>query len=675
MIVNNDTQEIVNNTGMEKRGFSIKANAKAFDLLFNSLYSDPMSAMIREVAANAADAHIAAGCPDKAITVHIPNVLEPWFVFKDEGVGMTEDVVANIYTTVFESTKDSSNAETGGFGLGCKTPYAMGDNFTVVTVKDGVRNEYLMYRDEQRNPAYLQTSSTKTDEPNGTTVTVPYNKEQGTFDEIRRKAINILSMFSCPVKTNFDGLRPYKEGLVDMGEGVLYAPAGTPAKTNSIVNVVMANICYPVDTRELGNDFYYMFGMPVFINIPNGSVDLTPSRESMQYTPRTISFLKGAMHKAKKTAKAYVAEQYKGNWEQRFNAYATLYHLLREEESKCQEHYYLTVKDPNKEAKFKDFYYRDMYNGTRICSKKEVYTFILEDVLDDTGKVANSRNLLNRARDYLSTFKGISLHGRVVYAESVDAIEELSAQAYDGDKSHIKYVSIKEIMAEYEVNRKEELDKKKAERKAKYKTGGILACVSLKGTVTEISVSDLTDKHLMIDLEHTVNAERANHMLKDRYDSMLTYAYQQGYIVCIARLKEARLKTANHPKLSSIYKPALDALVKQYPDIGARLQVIESVYYSRQSKLGKPNCKASDFYDISSLHKFEVDYLESMLRTTVAKDVYAITEQIPSIFREDVYKATRCEKFSKIVDLCNRDVYGYLTNYMSGSAAYHFLSE
>src|SRR3990172_92919 len=86
-------------------GFRINASAHAFQILSSRLYSDPLRAIIRELSTNAADAHMAAGNTDKPFDVQLPNTMNPYFIIRDYGTGLSPDDIRNVYTVVFESDK------------------------------------------------------------------------------------------------------------------------------------------------------------------------------------------------------------------------------------------------------------------------------------------------------------------------------------------------------------------------------------------------------------------------------------------------------------------------------------------------------------------------------------------------------------------------------------------
>ena len=115
----------------EQRSFSILASGKAFRNLMDGLYSRKIEAAVRELCTNAQDSHVAAGWPGRQFLVSLPTDFNLKFSVRDYGVGMPHAQVMDRYSTLFDSTKDQSNNETGMLGLGSKSPFAYTDGFTL----------------------------------------------------------------------------------------------------------------------------------------------------------------------------------------------------------------------------------------------------------------------------------------------------------------------------------------------------------------------------------------------------------------------------------------------------------------------------------------------------------------------------------------------------------------
>ena len=116
--------------------FGISSSAEFFHILSSTLYSDQLLAVVREVMCNAWDAHIHAERTSTPIKV---TVSDTEFKVEDSGFGIPHGDIGLIYGTYGNSTKKNDGQQTGGFGLGCKAPFAYTDHFEVQSSNDGVR--------------------------------------------------------------------------------------------------------------------------------------------------------------------------------------------------------------------------------------------------------------------------------------------------------------------------------------------------------------------------------------------------------------------------------------------------------------------------------------------------------------------------------------------------------
>jgi hypothetical protein len=140
-------------------------------------------AIAREVTCNARDAHREVGHPGRAIEIQFPNQWEKNLVIQDFGPGISPQRMEEVFVNFGSSTKRSDNVQTGGFGLGAKTPFAYSDSFTVVTVVDGLKYTYTAYIDEtQVGKMDMLGAPAKTDERNGTSICIAISKnDKQTF--------------------------------------------------------------------------------------------------------------------------------------------------------------------------------------------------------------------------------------------------------------------------------------------------------------------------------------------------------------------------------------------------------------------------------------------------------------------------------------------------------------
>lgn len=153
------------------------------NILRAKMYSDPIRVICQEIMSNSRDAHREIGEPNKPIKVKVPTAFEESIHFIDEGPGITPDRMKNVFILYGNSTKRSDNNQTGGFGLGAKTPFSYTDSFQIVTTtqdSDGKnRREYIAYIDDSQVGALslIKTEKVSDDTPTGTSIIVPVKRE------------------------------------------------------------------------------------------------------------------------------------------------------------------------------------------------------------------------------------------------------------------------------------------------------------------------------------------------------------------------------------------------------------------------------------------------------------------------------------------------------------------
>lgn len=158
---------------MDEQFFSIKDQGMIFDILRNKMYSNPILAICREISCNARDAHREVGKGNEPIHIHLPNNLEPYYKIRDFGPGISPARMYDVFIQYTASTKRNDNIQTGGFGLGAKTPFSYSDSFSIVTNVDGTKYNYGAAIDETRVGKLALLSQSPTDDLNGTEIIIP----------------------------------------------------------------------------------------------------------------------------------------------------------------------------------------------------------------------------------------------------------------------------------------------------------------------------------------------------------------------------------------------------------------------------------------------------------------------------------------------------------------------
>lgn len=181
MKINDISSVNSSNLQPEEQFFTLDNQGMIFDILRNKMYSDPIAAICREISCNARDAHREVGKADLPIQIYLPNRAEPFLKIKDFGPGISPERMSNVFIKYTGSTKRNDNIQTGGFGLGAKTPFSYSDSFNIITNYNGKQYNYICFIDETKIGKISLLSEENTCEPNGTEIIVPVKVEDITL--------------------------------------------------------------------------------------------------------------------------------------------------------------------------------------------------------------------------------------------------------------------------------------------------------------------------------------------------------------------------------------------------------------------------------------------------------------------------------------------------------------
>jgi len=312
--------------------FTIQQSSKMFKLLSDSLYSDKVQAVIRELSCNAYDSHIASNNKN-LFKVTLPTQANPNFIVRDYGTGLSQEDMENLYTTYGASNKNDSNDFVGCLGLGSKSPFAYTKSFSTTSYYKSKSYTYIAAMDEEGVPSLNLISVKDTNEPNG--LEIKFAVKQHDFNEFSTKAKRVFHYFR---------LKPIIEGgvcvtlndntysnhnVVIEGKGWKIGRVSSdwtkyPSQHNSPgsgVVAIMGNIAYPVDASKIvGEDrpdqpdhiqaWNRAFrkadvdnwknlvreilnqGLYLEINFNIGELEIDISREGLQYTKQVINALR-----------------------------------------------------------------------------------------------------------------------------------------------------------------------------------------------------------------------------------------------------------------------------------------------------------------------------------------------------------------------------------------------
>lgn len=296
---------VSSNMKVTRMGFDSSSHAFLMDALTN-LYSNPELAVLREYPSNGIDSHIAAGVT-RPVELTLPTPANPNFVVKDYGVGMSTEDIETIYSMYGASTKRNTNDQIGAFGLGAKSALTITPHFTFTSVKDGIKNIVLVMKGEDGVGDFKFLSTTETTEGNGVEVVIPianvnkFNQEATKFFRSVDPDLILVNgeRVTDTIYNTENWTRVGDAGWFHIRDFMnattsrVYHPEGVRVKYGPVLyslNNSTGNLYPQYDGFFKTNAGY------VVLDIPIGDLDLTPSREDLRYSNRTVTRVKEALN-------------------------------------------------------------------------------------------------------------------------------------------------------------------------------------------------------------------------------------------------------------------------------------------------------------------------------------------------------------------------------------------
>lgn len=300
------------NGDMEIQSFDMLNCAKGFHILISRIYTKKIEAVIREVLCNAYDAQIQAGNEHIPVQVTLPSIIDPHFKVRDIGIGLRPDQMG-MYTTLFQSSKEEEEAQTGYYGLGSKSPFAYSSTFNITTYYEGIRRQYSAVLDGKSVPKLVKMTEEASSEPTGVEISVPVAAQD--FRAFQQAYEIVAQWFNVTPDAGIEVQKPNIStnsrtiaslNLSEVDELVKRGVSGEVQVNeyrNGGIHLVMGNVGYQVSFQEVNSHIRnanmdvpssmvrFISDLSGYVRVPNGSVDIPPSRETVEYTPKTLDFL------------------------------------------------------------------------------------------------------------------------------------------------------------------------------------------------------------------------------------------------------------------------------------------------------------------------------------------------------------------------------------------------
>ena len=302
----------------KKMRLSEHAQSMVFQMFTKNVYSNPIGTIVREITSNCFDSHVEAGVTDTPVVIRksVDNETDTHYIsFIDFGVGMSPHRVENIYGVYFESTKRVDNEQIGGWGIGAKSVLSykrstgLGEgeydnSFYVITNFDGRKYVYMVYEGSE-SPEIAPLHEEPTTEGNGTEIRIPVLKKD--VETFAREMQRQLYYFENIVFEGFDDYSRYVENDYQILQAKSFFFRGT--SYDSAIHVCLGRVAYPIDYSALGLDGYN-YRIPIALKLNVGDIGVTVSRESLDYSEKTIKVLKEKLELAKQEIVSMLSKQY-----------------------------------------------------------------------------------------------------------------------------------------------------------------------------------------------------------------------------------------------------------------------------------------------------------------------------------------------------------------------------
>lgn len=294
--------------GGKAQSFAMSDSAEFFGILSNALYSDKILAVVREVLCNAWDAHIESGRTDTPVKITLDQ--DGKLTIRDYGTGIDKSDIVIVYGTYGNSTKKLDGKQTGGFGLGSKSPFAYVDHFEVTSFHNKEMTIYTMSKSSGEiagKPSIIEVVSAPTQET-GLAVSLRVERvDMARFGEVIR---TIAKFGEMNVIYNDVPLETIPFSQAKQGFLMTKNTSGISGADRFQIFVRYGQVVYPVENNDKYNSQYndivkfleriagqnswrssYEKSWNVIFQAKPNTISVTPSRESLSMTDHTISNL------------------------------------------------------------------------------------------------------------------------------------------------------------------------------------------------------------------------------------------------------------------------------------------------------------------------------------------------------------------------------------------------
>lgn len=279
------------NAKVKSHSFKIGNAGKIIGILRGKLYEHKVRTLVQEYISNARDA-MREGKISKRIVITVPNQANPVFKVRDF-LGITPERMEDVFINYGSSTKEETNEQAGGFGIGSKSAWAYTDAFTIISITDGMKRTYVAEIGSNKEGMLNELSCEPTDEESGTEIHVAV--KYGDIQQFRNAIYRAVYFWRAEEYPEFKGVIahevPKRLPSIRIGDLELanelpsYLELGTNDYHNYI-SMVIDGIPYKMGQHFIADIKPLMSLLKDIkcegvIHIGNGMMDIPATRESI----------------------------------------------------------------------------------------------------------------------------------------------------------------------------------------------------------------------------------------------------------------------------------------------------------------------------------------------------------------------------------------------------------
>jgi len=277
--------------------------------VLRNMYRNPITAVVREYLCNAVDANRLSGT-STPISIRVPTREDPVFRVRDFGPGLSRQDTERLLFGfgASGSEKRESNEFIGGFGLGCKSGFAVAQQFTYRVWHGGRCRTWVCALDQQDVAKAFLLHDRESQDPDGIEVEIPIqlDKVQECNDSVDETIALWSDRYVGKFKSEIRAQHRASEYCESIAGGValrveIQIPQGVAtvwwnrSRYNSNDHKIVIGDPDVATRYEMPLEWRPGLEGHYTIQVPIGAVDLTPSRDDIMNTNRGTMVVKAAV--------------------------------------------------------------------------------------------------------------------------------------------------------------------------------------------------------------------------------------------------------------------------------------------------------------------------------------------------------------------------------------------